>query len=249
MLAPFQDHQTEAMVDQTSFEQGTVLPRHVRSAAFLLLLVMVSVTTGCDAVNVHYNEVPDQQADEDPDSFHEAEMYFEPVTISPGESFSIDLIDDQHDRPVARIIHQRTADDELLLTADSDVLTAEAVSIKCRNEETVVQREETQLMSPSTAKAENAQMVAKAEKEPTSYHYYDNGETVIVEVDYEGEEESQSSGPGHALIQLPSSNESVQCTHVGFVLDDVSTAVSANEVRFSGVREEPTIRKQEFQRR
>lgn len=247
--ASFQVHQTEAMLDQMCSVHGAVRFRCIRFATFLLLLAMVGVTVGCDAVNVHYNEATGQRAGDDPDSFTKAEMFFEPVALSPGELFSIDLIDDQHDSPVARIVHQRTADGELLLSADSDVLNAEAVSIKCRNQETVVQREETRLMSPTTAKAGNAQMVATSDQEPSSFHYYDNGETVLVEVDYEGEEESQASGPGQALIQFPSSDQSIRCTHVGFVLDGVSTAISANGVRFSGVREEPTIRKQEFQRR
>lgn len=234
------------MIDEMCVGFGTAFYR-VRSAAILLLLVTLGVTVGCDAVNVHYNDAT-QRSGDDPDSFSKAEMFFDPVAISPGESFSIDLIDDQHEHPVARIIHERTTDEELLLTADSDVLNAEAVSIKCRNQETIVQREKTQLMSLSTAKAGNSEMVAKSDQEPTSYHYYDNGETVIVEVDYEGEQENQTTGSGHALIQFPSSDQPVECTHVGFVLDGLSTTISANEVRFSGVREEPTIRKQEFQR-
>ena len=98
-----------------------------------------------------------------------------------------------------------------------------------------------------TAKKEGGKVFAHATDGPTSFHYIDHGHTVIVEVDY-NMPSSQFENPG-AMFKFPSSEESVECTHVGFVLRDVSRSLTADGVRFSGGDRKPSFRKKRFRAR
>lgn len=71
-------------------------------------------------------------------------------------------------------------------------------------------------------------------QEPDSYHYSDNGETVIVGVDYEDDSSSQSAERSAAAVQFHSSKTAVRCTHIYFTLDGVSSSFSPDGILFSG---------------
>lgn len=227
------------------------MPRMLRRTLPLVFVALVfGVLAGCDAVSLQSEEV-DRQSD-DPneveiraDSFTRADLLFEPVSVSEGETFSIELMDANRNRNVTRITHEGIADERTVLRAQFDPLQPASVAINCRNENTDAERKMATIQSPKLKSSDNeVEEVASTQDEPTSYHYIEDGDDVIVEVDYDTDT-SEGVTPG-AVFDFPSSTDPVQCTHVGFVLEGVSGSVAANGVRFSGGDREPQFRKKEI---
>ena len=117
------------------------------------------------------------------------------------------------------------------------------MTLRCRNQEKVIQEKDfsrrfTQLLKTANSK------VAQSDQEPDSYHYSTDGETTIVEVDYDVDRKSTAAKG--ATVQFNSAKEAMSCTHVGFVLEGITTAISADRIEFNGAVEEPTFRKRVF---
>ncbi len=221
------------------------IPRTLRQA--LPLALVLGVLAGCDAVSLESDEV--DRRSEDPneveiraDSFTRADLLFEPVSISEGETFSIELMDARRDRNVTRITHEGISADRQVLRARFNPLQPASVAVNCRNESTDRERRMATLQPPKLKSSNNGTgAIATMEKEPTSYHYIQDGDNIIVEVDYDTDTSTEGVTPG-AVFDFPSSDAAVQCTHVNFVLEGVSSSISADGVRFSGGDREPRFR-------
>jgi hypothetical protein len=225
------------------------IPPLLRRALPLVLVgAVLGVLAGCDAVSIESGEV-DRRSD-DPneveiraDSFTRADLLFEPVSISEGETFSIELMDANRDQNVTRITHEGISDERKVLRAHFDPLQPASVDVNCRNEKADTEQRMATIQAPKLKSSDNGTgAIASMEKEPTSYHYIENGDDVIVEVDYDTDTSTEGVTPG-AVFDFPSSTDPVQCTHVGFVLEGVSGSVAANGVRFNGGDREPRFRK------
>jgi len=224
-------------------------PLSIRTLSLTLAAVGLAVLVGCDTVDVRTaEEARTDNSDEveiRSDAFTRADIRFEPVSLSPGETFSVGLMDETREGNVTRIVHEGSEDGSYQLRAQFDPLNPASVSVRCRNVEDNTQKTMATLGSPPR-KSGDLSGTARTSREPTSYHYIDDGDDVIVEVDYDtdtGTEEVVGGG----VFQFPSADEPVTCTHVAFVLEDVSRSVRASGVRFDG--REPTFLKQRFQQR
>lgn len=204
--------------------------------------VLLIALGGCDAVEVHTADTPKTSPvsglEIEAEALNEANLYFDSGPISDGEAFSIELIDDQHSEPVARVTHEGTDGKEKLVKTDFSSLQPTSVTVECRNNGTVLYSQKTDLGSGLVSPKDDNEGGEQSEnlssgQEPNSYHYYDNGETVLVGVDYESQS-SKSKEPGSAAVQFSSSSEEVQCTHIYFTLDGVSDSFSADGILFSG---------------
>jgi len=221
----------------------------LRIPLFALLAAFVGIAVGCDTVELRTDEEGDTESSDKveirSDAFDRADIRFEPVSLAPGETFSVGLMDETREGGVTRIVHEGREDGSYQLRAQFDPLDPASVAVRCRNVEDNTQKTMARLESP-TQKSGGVSGVARTSDEPTSYHYIEDGENVTVEVDYD-----QKSGTeevvGGGVFQFPSTGESTTCTHVAFVLEGVSRSVRASGVRFDG--RNPTFLKQRFQQR
>jgi hypothetical protein len=217
--------------------------------AFPLVLVaaVLGVLGGCDAAHFRSDEDGSGTTGEvqaDGDAFERADLQFESVSLAPGETFSIGLTDTRYDRPVIRITHEGNPDGSHSLSARFAPLQPTSVTVQCRNESAGTTKTMSTL-SPSKFNSQGGvDGVAITKNGPDSYHYTETDGNVVVEVDYE-EQKSTRATPGPSF-DFPSSDQSVRCTHVSFVLNGVSTSLSPVGVQFSGDVEAPTIHSKEF---
>lgn len=210
------------------------------------VVVLLVVVAGCDAVKPESNSVDTQSEDDEVQirakSFTRADLTFEPVPIAPGKTFSIQLMDEQLGQDVTRISHEGTEGGRHLLRARFDPLKPASVTVQCRNEKAGTRRKMATLGGSTLKSAQTDEhLVARGDPQPTSYHYIEMGDNVIVEVDY-GEGGANGGMKPGGMFKFPSSDEPVECTHVAFELEDVSTSLSADGIRFSGDRQ-PTFRR------
>jgi hypothetical protein len=211
---------------------------------------MVGVISGCDAgtIQPEHQADPSDRAQVTAESFDQADLQYDPVSLEAGETFSIELIDDQIDRGVTRIVHEGAADGRHRLRAHFAPLNPSSVTVMCRNERTGMEQKMETLSGDDLSKGEDDSL-ARISRDPDSYHYIDNGDNTIVEVDYDKPSSkkslSQDARPG-AGFRFAEASQPVRCTHVSFVLDGVSTSLSADGIRFGGDVEAPTIRKKKL---
>jgi hypothetical protein len=233
------------MIDWSSRSNTDIL----RTLSLALVAVCLGVATGCDTVEVRTAEEADTEAADEveirSDTFTRADIRFEPVSLSPGETFSVGLMDETREGDVTRIIHEGSEDGRYQLRAQFDPLNPASVTVRCRNVEENTQRTMATLEAP-TQKSGDVSGTARTSREPTSYHYIQDGETTVVEVDYDTDTSTEEV-VGGGVFQFPSADEPVTCTHVAFVLEDVSRTIRASGVRFDG--REPTFRQKRFQQR
>ena len=218
-----------------------------RTVPFVLAAVVLGVLVGCDAVSLESGEI-DRQSDEPneveirADSFTRADLLFEPVSVSEGETFSIELMDANRDQGITRITHEGISGQRTLLRARFHPLQPTSVAVNCRNEQAGTEQRMATFQSPKAKSGDDeVEPVVSTRDEPTSYHYLENGDDILVEVDYDTDTSTEGVTPG-AVFDFPSSEDAVQCTHVRFVLEGVSSSVSANGIRFSGGDQEPRFR-------
>jgi len=216
------------------------------SLCLMVAAALLGGLVGCDTVSTR-TSVSEEPARADGEvviedkEFTRADLQFDPVGLTKGETFSIELVDDDHDQNVTRITHEGTEEGRHLIRAQFDPLDPASVTVKCRNQNSGSERKMATLGGAQLqSKSLSQTPMAKGGPEPTSYHYIDSGETVIVEVDYGG-----ASGPG-GQFSFPSADQPVECTHVAFVLEDVSTSISADGIRFQGLDQAPTFRHRQF---
>ena len=207
--------------------------------------IAFGLLTGCDAVNVHSStssDTPRRQSSElriEAEALNEANLFFESGSISEGETFSIELIDDQRGEPVARITHEGVERGRKLVKTDFEQMQPTSVTMECRNRGEVLYSQETDLTSsPDEPTYSGGSEGVTTMQEPDSYHYVDNGESVLVAVDYEDDTKSNTMEERSAAsVQFASSAQALQCTHIYFTLDGVSPSVSADGILFSGKTE------------
>jgi len=207
--------------------------------------MVLGVAGGCDAVNVQ----SDSASDSSPASFDKADLLYEPVSLASGDLFSIELVDDQFGQAVARIVHEGTAGGEHQLRARFTPLQPSSVTVVCRNEATGAKQTMTTLNRDGLTAKSGTGAVATSDDDRDSFHYIDNGDNIIVEVDYKEDSDDsmeETSQDGEAGFRFKSTSQSVQCTHVSFALEGVSSSLSADKVRFGGDVEAPEIRKETY---
>ncbi len=221
------------------------------SFSIISAFVILGILGGCDTTDISSHS-PDNGPDVsgelqvDAESVERIDLQFEPVSLSPGETFSIGLIDNKHDQPAPRIIHEGIAGGAQSLKAHFAFLSPTGVTVRCRNEMTGTARTMA-TVDPAVFDVEGGlRPVATADDDPDSYHYIDDGDDVVVEVDYDDGSDSTSTASGGSFA-FPSSDQAVQCTHVSFVLSGVSTALSPDGVRFAGDVGAPAIHSKEVQ--
>ena len=204
-------------------------------------LGLIGIVAGCDTTSTSSSDET-SRADGvtiQSDDFTRADLKFEPVSTSAGEPFSISLMDQDLGGSAARIIHEKTDDGKHELTARFDPLQPTSVSVTCKNKKTGSTQKMATLHAANLKSGGELGPVASTTHGPTSFHYIDYGDYLIVEVDY------GDATPG-TMVDFPSSEQAKECTHVSFALDGVSTSLSADGVRFDGVNRRPTFRQREF---
>ena len=211
------------------------------SVAVLVAAITLGVMGGCDAVNVH----SDDQTDPVTTAFDRADLLYEPVSLASGDRFSIELVDNQFDESIARLVHEGTHDGEYRLRARFSPLQPSKVTVTCRNELTGAKQRMHTLNPEELGPKSAADSTVDSEQEPNSFHYIDNGDNIVVEVDYDTEDSKAKSVAGR--FDFASADQSVRCTHVSFKLKDVSASVSADDIRFGGDVKAPSIREKRLQ--
>jgi len=225
------------MTHHSVFRATTAL----RTLPVIAATVLIGVLVGCDTVELRTGEEAETTADEvaiQSDDFTRADLLFEPVSLSSGETFSIDLMDEELGGQVTRITHEGTSDDRHLLRAHFDPLNPASVEVQCRNKKAGTQQTMATL-GGAALKSGNVSGVARSNADPTSYHYIQDGENTIVAVDYDQESETNGIDPG-GVFKFPASDQPVQCTHVAFVMEEVSSTLTADGIQFEGGH--PTFR-------
>ena len=210
-------------------------PHTVRaSLAVLVAAITLGLIGGCDAVNVQSGEQPDPAT-----TFDQADLLYEPVSLAPGDLFSIELVDDEFEESIARLVHEGTTDGKYRLRARFGPLQPNEVTVTCRNEITGAKQRMHTLNPDELGPKSAADSTVTSDQEPNSFHYIDTGDNIIVELDYDTEDSKTASTAGR--FDFASAGQPVRCTHVSFKLKDVSTSVSADDIRFGGDVEPPSI--------
>ena len=214
--------------------------RSIRAALSVVLAAgVLGVIGGCDAVTVQSDTPTDSE------SFDKADLQYEPVSLASGELFSIELTDDQFEQAAARIVHEGTADGGQRLRARFTSLNPSSVTVTCRDERRGTKQKMATLTGDQLTAKGSTGTTATTSDIPDSFHYIDNGDNVIVEVDYETDEaEVKQSAEGGFNFQ--SASQTVRCTHVSFSLEGVTADVTADDVQFGGDVTAPSIQKQSY---
>lgn len=226
-----------------------------RACALVLVVSLGGVFVGCDAVNVHTSDsnidvVEKKTATIEVESFTQADLWFAPMTVPSGEALTIAVIGQDRNEDLARVVAERKENGEYVLKTDFSSIEAASIVLECRDQGTVKQRVRTSTKTSSARTADvGVQTMATSDDDISSFHYDDSGETVIVEVDYEDgdKQATHSGGAGQAAVQFFGSENVVNCTHVAFELEDVSTSILASGIDFRGADEEPTFYKRAIQ--
>lgn len=232
------------MTDCSLFRSNAAL----RALSLIVATALIGVVVGCDTVELRTGEKDETQPGEvaiQSDNFTRADLLFEPVSLSSGETFSIDLMDENLGGRAARITHEGTSNGRYLLRAQFDPLNPASVTVRCRNAETGTQQTMATL-GGATLKSggTTGNMIARGDStEPTSYHYIQDGGNTIVAVDYDQETSSSGVNVGGAFT-FPSSNQPTQCTHIAFVMKDAAS-LTADGIAFEG--EHPTFREKQVE--
>lgn len=212
----------------------------------LLPATALVLLAGCDTKSPQTEQqgAPDrrthiQVADEPVDRI---DLQYEPVSLSPDETFSIELSDAQHNRPVARITHTGTPNSHQSLTATFDHLEPRSVTIRCRNEAVNTRKTMTELNGDEVESKSKTAPVAKSSGDPDSYHVVNTEDGTYISVDYD--EEAKSAAPS---FHFSDSNKPVRCTHVSFVLNGI-TDLAPTGVQFGGDVAAPSIRRQKVKK-
>lgn len=218
--------------------------------AFLCVCMFLVALGGCDGVTVQTPHDVDDPMDAqnvriNTEPFTHVDLLFDSGAIPPGESFTIELLDDEHEQPVTRISHEGLSDGRQRLAVNFHPLDPASVAIECQNEGTRVYRDDLPL--PSNNQNEVDMKVATTDDEPDSYHYSEEDGDVVVSVDYENAEEKSAESVGTASVQFASTDEPASCTHVVFALTGVSTGFTPNGILFNGATQKPTFQKKKFQ--
>ncbi len=163
--------------------------------------------------------------------YRRGNLFFRPVTIGAGGAFSMALVS-TGGKPLARVLQYRPTRDEVYhLAVDLSGLGAEAFTLVLRDEDRVVYRKEgIRLRSDTT-------VAATTDEEPTSYHYIEDGDDIIIEVDYENAEQDQLQKASVTPV-FGEETEAFQVTHVAFIPEGrrlLSPQIAG--VRMTGVQE------------
>jgi len=221
--------------------------------ALLLVASSIGLWVGCDAADVRLEERTDPAETStvvqlETDTLGRAHFHFTPVSIPSGIPFSIEVLNRIADKQIARLVHEREGE-AYRLTAKFGGLDASPITVECRHRGTVIREKTIDL--PSTPRDEFSPVaVGTSDKEPTSFHYVEDGDNVSIEVNYETEEPqaqtSQRSSVRAASMHFQWANQPATCTHVGFTLGDASPLITPGRVEFRGA-EAPTFTKKEIQ--
>ena len=231
-----------------SFATNDQSPALHTPLVLLAAAMMIGVISGCDAGSVQSENQadPSDEAQVTAESFDQADLQYAPVSLEAGETFSIELVDNQIDRGVTRIVHEGTPDGRHQLRAHFAPLQPSSVTVTCRNE--LAGTEQTMETLNGDDLSAGTGLLATTTQDPDSYHYIDNGDNTIVEVDYD-KPPSKSMGQEaqlEAAFEFDKASQPVRCTHVSFALEGVSTSLSADGIRFGGDVEAPTIREKKL---
>ena len=212
-----------------------------RLLSLILGGALLGLAAGCDTTSTSSS---DETSSTDgitieSNDFTRADLKFEPVSVSAGEPFSISLTDNELGGSAARITHEKTDAGTHELTARFDPLQPTSVSVTCKNKKAGSTQKMATVQSAQLKSGGEIGPVASTARGPSSFHYIDVGETVIVEVDY-------GDATSGTMVDFPSSDASKECTHISFALDGVSTSLSADGVRFDGINRRPTFRQRQF---
>ena len=212
-----------------------------RLLALAIGMGLLGIVAGCDTTSTSSSDETSRAEGVtiESDDFTRADLKFEPVSVASGEPFSISLMDQDLGGRAARITHEKTADGEHALTAQFDPLQPTSVSVTCKNKKSGTAQKMATLRSPKLKSGGELGPVASTTHGPTSFHYIDYGDYLIVEVDY------GDATPG-TMVDFPSADQPKECTHVSFALDGVSTSLSADGVQFDGVNRRPEFRQRRF---
>lgn len=214
----------------------------LRTLSLIAATLLIGGLVGCDTVELRTGEEAETTSNEvtiQSDDFTRADLQFEPVSLASGETFSIDLMDEELGGQVTRITHEGTSDGRHLLRAQFDPLNPASVEVQCRDKKAGTQQTMATL-GGAALKSGNVSGVARSHAEPTSYHYIQDGPTTVVAVDYGQEGGTSGIDPGGAF-DFPALDQPVECTHVAFVMEDVSSTLTADGIQFDGDR--PSFRK------
>jgi hypothetical protein len=214
--------------------------------------MVLAVLGGCDTTTPNATE-DDPRSDDTKIQiseipFDRADLKYDPVSLAPGETFSISLSDARRDRPVTRILHEGLPGGGNALRASFAPLQPSSVTIRCRNTIAGTAQTMAKLDGDELGPGSGPQPVAKSdsEPEPTSYHYYEDGAGTVVEVDYDQQVASDDPDAGSSF-DFSGSAEPARCTHVSFVLHGVDTSLAPTGVEFGGDASAPTLRRQKVQ--
>lgn len=214
--------------------------------------LLLGALGGCDTVTVQSSEDIDDEVRNhelrvDTESFSQIDLLFDAGAIPEGESLTIELIDDDYDRPATRITHEGLSNGEKRLLVDFNPLDPSTVNMECRKDTKTMYRDDITLPdNEPSAEWDFGMKVATTQDEPDSYHYEQQGDDVVVSVDYEDKQSKSNGVSGETSVQFSTLDKPVSCSDVLFTLGGVSRSLSPNGVRFRGATETPTFHKKVF---
>jgi hypothetical protein len=189
-----------------------------------------------------------------PGPFTEADLHFEPVAVAPGEAFTMSMVGADNGRGVAQVVHRNPGEGDLAVSARFGSIDARRIVVRYRVQRTVVRKDTLSATGPN-----NEVSVGRSSKEPTSWHYEEVGDQVIVVVDY-NEDSSKSARKNGAAprgrnrstvrqttIDPAYAAPSVQCTHVAFVVPKAPSSVEPRGVRMRGAADDVSFVTKRFE--
>lgn len=218
-----------------------------RRIALLFVMAMgLGLLIGCDRTRDAESSSAagsEQQTNEvviESESFTEADLKFEPASISPENTFSIVLPGEGVGQRKPRISHEKVEDGRHDLKALFNPLDPSSVSVECRNENTGNTRKIAELRPNQLGSKANPKRFASTRDWPSSFHYYTSPDLTFWSVDYGGK------NPG-TMVDFPNADQPMECTHVSFKLEDVDSSFTASGILFEGIEKAPRFRYRQFE--
>jgi len=241
-------------------------PARSRWSVLLVAGIIVALIAGCDGLGsaehrataiANSSNAGQAQSQSglhlSPGAFTEIDLHFKPVSVPTGESFTMSMTGTNDEREIARVTHRNPKDKELALSAEFGSFDVQSVVVRYRVHDTVVQTDTLAVADPG-----NRVPVGRSSEEPTSWHYKEVGDQVIVVVDYDGDESKnvwaqgqKASGDNSSSFRKttidPAYDASpVQCTHVAFVVSGVSSSIEPRGVKMHGAADEISFVEKQF---
>ena len=189
----------------------------------------VTAIVSAEAIRAGKHSAPARNLYFEVDDHKKGDFVFHPIALYEGGFFKASLVGTLDGRPTTLAsITQRNDQGTYRLSSDVGGLGADSLTLEFYNQNQLLHA------TGPISSEEGSQALNSVEGEPTSFHYEEDGEDIIIVVDYE-DEGGNGGGNGHTTAHLNNGDRTIdQTTHIKVIpLGDDTKGARIQGVRLS----------------